>query len=226
MSPAFPEIAWILTLTGAVLVAALLVAVKKKSQAGRLWTKSVASLLFIAVAMVCPHPDPVYAGWVIAGLVCGFFGDLFLALPQRGMFLAGMAAFFMGHLSYVVAFAPRADLSGVVGLATVGIAVIGVGILVWLLPRLGRLKAPVAAYILIISTMLSAAVAVAVNPMNPAAGRGWVFAGALLFYLSDLFVARNRFVREQFINRLIGLPLYYAGQFILAFSVAALGKPF
>ncbi len=42
----------------------------------------------------------------------------------------------------------------------------------------------------------------------------------MLFYLSDLFVARERFVTSAFVNRLVGLPLYYGGQVLLALSVA------
>ena len=53
-------------------------------------------------------------------------------------------------------------------------------------------------------------------------GRWFVLAGAFLFYLSDLFVARNQFIQRDFINRLIGLPLYYLGQFLLAFSIGLL----
>jgi hypothetical protein len=53
-------------------------------------------------------------------------------------------------------------------------------------------------------------------------GRIMVFVGALSFYLSDIFVARYRFVKKEFMNRLIGLPLYYTGQFLLAFSVGLL----
>ncbi len=45
---------------------------------------------------------------------------------------------------------------------------------------------------------------------------------ALSFYVSDVFVARDRFLKEEFINRLVGLPMYYAGQFLLAFSVGLL----
>ena len=52
-----------------------------------------------------------------------------------------------------------------------------------------------------------------------AAGRIAAFAGALLFYISDIFVARQRFLKAEFVNRLIGLPLYYGGQFMLAFSI-------
>jgi uncharacterized membrane protein YhhN len=50
---------------------------------------------------------------------------------------------------------------------------------------------------------------------------GWLIAsGATLFYLSDFTVARDRFVPGAgFANRAIGLALYYAAQFLLAFSV-------
>jgi hypothetical protein len=49
-----------------------------------------------------------------------------------------------------------------------------------------------------------------------------VFAGAVAFYFSDVFVARDRFVKNEFINRLVGLPMYYAGQFLIAFSLGFL----
>ena len=50
-------------------------------------------------------------------------------------------------------------------------------------------------------------------------GRLGLYAGAALFYLSDLAVARQRFVAPGFENKLIGLPLYYAGQLLLASAV-------
>jgi hypothetical protein len=39
--------------------------------------------------------------------------------------------------------------------------------------------------------------------------------------VSDLFVARDRFVQPGFVNRLLGLPLYYAAQAMLAISTAS-----
>jgi hypothetical protein len=48
---------------------------------------------------------------------------------------------------------------------------------------------------------------------------GVAFLGAILFYLSDLAVARHRFVKAEFLNRGIGLPLYYAGQVLIAMAV-------
>jgi hypothetical protein len=38
-------------------------------------------------------------------------------------------------------------------------------------------------------------------------GRFLVLNGAFSFYLSNIFVARQHFVQQSFLNRLIGLPL-------------------
>jgi uncharacterized membrane protein YhhN len=82
---------------------------------------------------------------------------------------------------------------------------------------------PVLLYVIIISIMVSGAWTVLGDPDLNRSGRNMVFVGALSFYFSDVFVARDRFIGHQFLNRLIGLPLYYAGQFLLAFSVGLLG---
>jgi uncharacterized membrane protein YhhN len=75
------------------------------------------------------------------------------------------------------------------------------------------MQVPVHAYIVVITGMLALAVG------TVAAGSpGIVLAGALAFYLSDLSVARDRFIRESFANKLWGLPLYYAAQLCLAAS--------
>ena len=52
-----------------------------------------------------------------------------------------------------------------------------------------------------------------------AGGSPRMLAGAFAFYLSDLSVARDRFVREALVNRLWGLPLYYAAQLCLAATI-------
>jgi uncharacterized membrane protein YhhN len=72
------------------------------------------------------------------------------------------------------------------------------------------MKGPVIAYCVVISAMLWLAVGV---------GRIEVTLGAVLFYLSDLAVARDRFVAPAFVNRLVGLPLYYGAQVLLALAV-------
>lgn len=58
---------------------------------------------------------------------------------------------------------------------------------------------------------------------QPFLGRFLALNGAFSFYLSDVFVARQRFVQPAFLNRLIGLPLYYLGQFQIAYTVGLIG---
>jgi uncharacterized membrane protein YhhN len=89
----------------------------------------------------------------------------------------------------------------------------------WLRPHLRAMLVPVGIYILVITSMVTGAWAVFAGTSLSFEGRCFILAGAFLFYLSDLFVARNQFVKRDFINRLIGLPLYYLGQFLLAFSI-------
>jgi uncharacterized membrane protein YhhN len=77
---------------------------------------------------------------------------------------------------------------------------------------------PVIAYITIISVMAFSAFSLRQSGTQTVLAGNMVFAAALIFYISDLFVARHRFVRKRFINRAIGLPMYYTAQFMIAFS--------
>lgn len=82
----------------------------------------------------------------------------------------------------------------------------------WLWPHLGALRAPVAVYAAAISVMLLLALGVA-SPLAQL--------GAVLFYVSDLTVARDRFVHPHVANRIVGLPLYHAAQVLFALSTRA-----
>ena len=75
------------------------------------------------------------------------------------------------------------------------------------------MRPPLLAYVVTISLM----VVVAAGAMG--AGGVLIPLGALLFYVSDLAVARDRFVAPGFANRLWGLPLYYTATLILAATV-------
>ena len=97
-----------------------------------------------------------------------------------------------------------------------------VAVLRWLRPHLpADMRIPVYAYITVISTMVVFAVATwAHNPgLSGERASAVIVAGALLFYLSDLAVARDRFVAPSFWNRAWGLPFYYGGQIVLALTV-------
>ncbi len=184
--------------------------------------KTMLSCLFILTAIVQPHLIPAYYRFILIGLVFCLGGDIFLALPQKKMFLLGLVSFLVGHIFYVVAFL---NVAGLNGLAFIGIVLtlgVSAGVYKWLAPHLGTMKVPVIFYVIIISVMLCCAWAILGENDLTRSGRLLMFIGALSFYVSDLFVARDRFLKNESLNRLLGLPLYYGGQFLLAFSVGYL----
>jgi uncharacterized membrane protein YhhN len=202
-----------------ILLVGLLYFEKNGNQKGKLPTKTILSCLFIFTALVQAHLIPVYFYILLFGLIFCLGGDVFLALPQERMFLLGLVSFLLGHVLYVVGFFYVADVSQWTWVGClVGLLVSGL-VFWWLRPHLGSMLIPVIAYIIVITVMVIGAWTVLGDTKLNYAGRLVVFIGAVSFYLSDLFVARDRFLKSEFTNRLIGLPMYYVGQFLLAFSV-------
>jgi uncharacterized membrane protein YhhN len=178
-------------------------------------TKPLASTGFLWVALAHGATVSAYGRWVLAALVLSWWGDVLLIPRGRGTFLAGLGSFLLAHLAFCGAFLAR----GVSGTHTLGAAVL-VGLFSrrvarWLLPHVeAKMKPPVVAYSTAITAMVSLALGAAAQAREPA-----VALGAVLFLLSDLAVARDRFVAPGFDNRAWGLPLYYAAQVVLARTV-------
>ena len=141
-----------------------------------------------------------------------------LLIPRErpGVFRAGVLAFLGGHVAFAGAFLVRGVDPVALGGALAGMAVPAVFVHRWLAGRVpDGLRGAVRAYIIVISVMFALAVA------THGHAEAWpIVAGAGLFWLSDLCVARDRFVQRGFVNRLVGLPLYFAAQAHLALSVA------
>ena len=201
------------------LLAGLLYASKQESVFGELLTKPLLSLLFIVTAVIQPHAGTPYYPLVLTGLILCLVGDVCLIFSAgRKVFTAGLAAFLTGHVMYVAAFVTFGVTGPMVWAGTLICLGLSFAVFLWLRPYLGDMRIPVTAYIVIITAMVICAAALMNNPGLDPAARALVFGGALLFYVSDIFVARQRFVKKAFVNRAAGLPLYYAGQFLIAFS--------
>jgi uncharacterized membrane protein YhhN len=207
-------------IAAAALLLAALLALEYTGHPGLiLAAKAPLSCLFILAAAMAPHPHAGYFHLLLGGLICCLGGDVFLALRQPRAFSWGLAAFLAGHVFYLAAFIRLAGMNAWAWAGLLPAAAFSTGVFLWLRPHLGRMGLPVFCYVVVITLMVAGAFAVFGEPRIAAAGRRLVPAGALCFYVSDLFVARERFVRSGFLNRLLGLPLYYGGQFLLAFSV-------
>ena len=199
----------------AVLVAGLVYGEFRSLDWLRIGTKIPASLAFIVYGTqhgaLAGHADG-YA--MFAALWLCAFGDWFLLSRKKAPFLAGIVSFLLGHIGYLVVF----FLIGV-DLTAFGLAALGIGAFAWQVwrwvgPHAGNLRGAVAAYIVVISIMVCGAIGAVVYNPGP---RTWtLLAGAVIFFLSDLCVARDRFVSPGPQNRVVGLPLYYAGQLLFA----------
>ncbi len=205
---------WIFAAIAAIAVAVLVWAEWRASPA-RFAAKPVASLAFIAAAVDRGAFDSTYGRVLITGLILAAFGDLFLLGSTRPAFLAGLVSFLAGHVVYVIAFMTLNidPLWTLVAVLVVGMA--AASVVRWLRPNLSPdMVGPVFAYVAVISLMVIAASGVVADGATP-----WILVGAIGFFLSDLAVARNQFVIESVTNRVWGLPLYYASQLILAWTV-------
>jgi uncharacterized membrane protein YhhN len=203
------------------LLVGLLYCEKKEVPKARLAVKSLLSSLFILAAFVQFHPIPFfyYYRFLLIGMIFCLGGDVLLAVSGQKMFLCGLLSFLLGHVFYAAAFFNTAGFYPWTGIGLAISAIAGTGVFLWLRPHLGAMKIPVIFYIFVITAMVVGAWSMlGAGELKPA-GRIAAFVGALAFYVSDIFVARQRFLRTDFVNRLIGLPLYYGGQFLLAFSI-------
>ncbi|CAN5916794.1 hypothetical protein BH11MYX3_BH11MYX3_30020 [soil metagenome] len=219
-----------LTVICAAATVALIIAEYAHLTTVRVLAKSVASSSFVAIGVEAFHighdPGRVHYGQVIfIGLVFGAIGDLALLGKSSRAFLAGLGAFLIGHLAYVVAVTYLVSvgswISGAGVLAAVPVVAGGIALaLLW--PRLGSMRGPVIAYVLAIVTMVIAAIAVWRTDSLPEPQRTRLVLGASLFFISDLAVARDKFVAQSWVNKLWGLPAYFAGQLLIAWSLIGL----
>lgn len=185
----------------------------------RLAGKLVAASAYIAAAWSVGAADSQFGQILLLGMAFCWMGDLLLVSNHsKTLFLLGLASFLLGHLAYVGAFATRGVSWPVVLGAALVMAVFSWRVLRWLQPHLeGPMRRPVWLYVIAISMMMAMAVGACAIDGN------WLIPlGALLFLVSDLAVARDRFVTPGFINRAWGLPVYFCGQMVLAFSVGYL----
>lgn len=205
------------------LLTTLLVATKRELFIISLMAKTLLSTIFVLVAFTTPHLNLTYSWAIIIALAFCLAGDICLVFTSRKAFLAGLVVFLTGHLVYFAIFTYMAafNIWTIVAMAISGL--LSIIVYTWLKPHLGSMRVPVIAYVVVITAMVIAAGSVAGDARFSNMGRWLVGGGAILFYLSDLFVARQQFVSKSYTNRAIGLPLYYVGQFLLAFSVGKIG---
>jgi uncharacterized membrane protein YhhN len=207
-----------------VALGALLWAERTGSRRLRYASKPAASLGFLIVAAAAGAPGGgAVARWIAIGLALGAAGDVALMFEGELAFLAGLGLFLAGHVAYVAAFATIVPLGDWLHAPPLVLAAPALGAaiaLAWLWRHLGSMKVPVIAYVAVITAMVIGALVCRGIGGGAPIDRGAVqAAAAILFFASDLSVARDRFVAPGFANRAWGLPAYYAAQLLFAWSL-------
>jgi uncharacterized membrane protein YhhN len=150
--------------------------------------------------------------YLAAALAGSLAGDVFLMF--QGFFIAGLVSFLVAHLFYLALFksgqrwfAHRGALLGTLGIGAAMYAFLWVG---GLPPAL---RAPVAAYVLVIALMAAQAIGRAAALRD---GPSLLVAmGAGFFMLSDSLLATNRFVQPLPWSQVWVLSTYYAAQALI-----------
>jgi uncharacterized membrane protein YhhN len=206
--------AWIALVAVAVCMA--LIGARAKRRALYAIAKAVASLGFVAAALSSGATSSAWGSIALAALALAAVGDVLLAFPDSRMLRAGLAVFAAAHLVFAAAFAahgvgPWPQTTFAATVAAVAVA----GAWLWLNPHLSaEWRRAVALYLTVLLLMLSTGIASAIHAASPLLAVGIVLVAG-----SDATVARQRFVRESFTNKLWGLPVYYLGMVLIALSL-------
>lgn len=156
--------------------------------------------------------------WFGVGILFSLLGDILLLFPGERMLMAGLAAFLLAYISYLLGFQKQLlNLTIWSFVLLFFIFLNGIRLLRRIAGALraggqDRLVTPVIVYGLVISLMLFAAMS---TIFDPAWGTGAAFfasAGAFLLWLSDLILAWDKFVTPIQNSRILNILAYHLGQ--------------
>ncbi|MCV6964890.1 lysoplasmalogenase [Mycobacterium intermedium] len=172
-----------------------------------------ASMALLLAAAAVAHPIARERRWLLPALLFSAGGDWLLAIPWWPMsFVLGLGSFLLAHLCFLAALAPLV-LKSPRSRVRIGAAVLmylsSASLLTWFWPHLGKekLTVPVTVYIIVLSTMVSAALLAKLPTI-------WTAVGAVSFAVSDSMIAISRFILG---NEALAVPIWwtYAGALVL-----------
>lgn len=188
--------------------------------------KMLTSSLFLLAAF-SGNWNNDFGHFLCGGLFLHFLGDALLIKPlDRGgriWFVGGIFTFLAGHVLYAVAFSRIVTFDKMTAIFLALFLISNLGFLVWLRSHLGRMLIFTLIYASVLAVMTALALTAALRANIPFLTRVLFASGAVFFTLSDGAVVVERFVTKNPREKLWGLPLYYGGQFLLAFSLMTFG---
>lgn len=207
----------------------------RKYSAKEVIIKSIASTLFIALAVYCDFRSEhhLFGTYVIVALVFGLLGDIWLDLKfafpeqEKTFTYAGFFAFGIGHILYITGMMICFHGDGWWWnlLIAIGFGLLG-GLVVILLERplklhYGNYKWIVGLYSFILLTMLATTFMTSLTQLFQSASFNMLFAGGILFVISDLILSGTYFGigKTRAVDIITNSMTYYAAQYLIAFSL-------
>jgi uncharacterized membrane protein YhhN len=199
-------LSWLFAAVAAVAAVANWVSRANDHRPTELWSKPLALIGLIGVAVTLDPVDPTVRTWFVVALVCSLAGDVFLLDDRR--FVLGLAAFLLGHLAYTAGFVAADDWrwwSAIVAVVAMSVLVAALGRRIVGAARRDdpALGGAVVGYLTVISAMAVAAAA---------AGNAWAIGGAALFVASDTILGWRKFVDTKPWMPVAIMVTYHLGQ--------------
>ena len=163
--------------------------------------------------------------WFGLGILLSLAGDVLLMISLDRLFLAGLVAFLLAHIAYVIGFnipLPVFSLWGIVLAVMIGLG--GTRVIRRILSLLvvkgqANMQTPIIVYSAVISLMLLSAMMKLSDITWDAGASVLVSVGAFLFYISDIILAWNKFVSPIQHGRIYNIASYHLGQIALIAGV-------
>lgn len=190
-------------------------AVARSDRRSETWAKPATLVALIGVAAALGATDVAGGAWLLVALAFGLLGDVMLLGDSTTRFQAGLGAFLLGHLAYLVSFVQVGLDQGTWAVMGAVVTLAGLTVARGVLPATQRsdglaLSGPVAVYMAVIAAMTVAAWWTGV----------WQIAlGASIFLGSDTILAVNRFVRPLSWAPVAIMVTYHVGQALIVLGV-------
>lgn len=166
---------------------------------------------------------------LLVALSFSWIGDIILLFAERDelFFIAGLIAFLISHIVYILLFNKQLKYKNRKNKAVfwIGVTSIIMYLIVMvsiLLPRLGDLTMPVFVYALVISTMLLFAFKGFLTWEEP--GNWFVLIGAIAFVSSDSILAFNKFYAPIVMSSFLIMVTYLIAQYLIVVGILKLNK--
>ena len=208
----------------------------KQRSVGGVFLKNMTSVFFILTAVIALLQNPtryVYGVLILAGLVFGMLGDIYLdqkwvyPADDKKYLYAGFVSFALGHLFYIPAIIITSGVPAkLLWIPAAFAAIVVVFVLITEKPMkqdYGEFRLTVALYGFVVAGMAGSSMLAAIYTKEPAFICCAV--GGVMFLISDLILSPMYFGPKEknnptnfFINHLT----YYIAQYLLAFSISLL----